>query len=290
MTHWHILGAGAIGSFVAYRMHLHQRSYSLLHHHQDVEERVVVDGEVETALVAEPLHSLKRGSIEHLLLTTKAGQLLDALNLALPYLSPGAIIACTANGLGFEEAMRGGLSGRMLYRAISTAGAYRDAQNRVHIASLGRIRMGAADGSTEAPHWFCDSLEPLEEWRWEGDIARAIAEKFSINCVINPLTAQLRCHNGELLQGDTPGPDLVALCRESEPALRALGLWSGDPALLDTAVEICRQTALNRSSMLQDVIAGRPTEIAYLNGELLRRAEPLGLELPINHALVNALR
>jgi 2-dehydropantoate 2-reductase len=41
--------------------------------------------------------------------------------------------------------------------------------------------------------------------------------------------------------------------------------------------------------MLQDVLAGRPTEIAFLNGELLRRAESLGLSMPNNRMLVAAL-
>lgn len=289
MTHWHILGAGAMGSLIAYRMNLHQRPCTLLHHHRASGKQVIIDGQWSRTVAVEPLNSLSASSIDHLLLTTKAGQLVDALRLSLPYLSPGAIIACTANGLGFEDALEGLLSGRVLHRAISTAGAYRDAQNRVHIASLGLIRMGSPNGRKEAPRWFCDSFETLEEWQWEGAIQRAIAEKFAINCVINPLTAHLRCRNGELLIDDVPGPDLTALCRESESALRALGLWSDSRDLLGSAAEVCRQTAENHSSMLQDVLTGRPTEITFLNGELLRRAQLLGLELPINHALVNAL-
>ena len=52
---------------------------------------------------------------------------------------------------------------------------------------------------------------------------------------------------------------------------------------------VCRSPAGNRSSQLQDLLAGRPTEIAFLNAELLRRARPLGLRLERNRALLAAL-
>ncbi|MEL7046959.1 MAG: ketopantoate reductase C-terminal domain-containing protein, partial [Pseudomonadota bacterium] len=50
-----------------------------------------------------------------------------------------------------------------------------------------------------------------------------------------------------------------------------LGLWREATPLQRYVREVCRATTVNRSSMLQDVLAGRPTEIEYLSGELLRR-------------------
>ncbi|MDA8962456.1 2-dehydropantoate 2-reductase, partial [Congregibacter sp.] len=230
-----------------------------------------------------------RRSIERLLLTTKAGQLLDALKLAIPYLSQNAVIACTANGLGFEEGFKAILPEHDLYRAVSTAAAYRDDKAAVHVVSKGTTRMGLPNSLEAPPSWFSDSLAMLGGWRWEPRMALAIGEKFSINCVINPLTATLECLNGELLSGNKAGTDLRSLCEESEPVLKKLGLWSSHSDLLDAAVSVCQSTAQNQSSMLQDRLAGRPTEINFLNAELLRRAHSLGLELPLNQALVRAL-
>ncbi|HEX8239762.1 MAG TPA: 2-dehydropantoate 2-reductase [Allosphingosinicella sp.] len=45
-----------------------------------------------------------------------------------------------------------------------------------------------------------------------------------------------------------------------------------------------------RSSMADDLKAGRPTEIAYLNGEVVSLAKRLGREAPVNQAIVSLIR
>ena len=45
-----------------------------------------------------------------------------------------------------------------------------------------------------------------------------------------------------------------------------------------------------RSSMADDLRAGRPTEIAYLNGEVVALAKKLGRQAPVNEAIVSLIR
>ena len=45
-------------------------------------------------------------------------------------------------------------------------------------------------------------------------------------------------------------------------------------------------TAQNRSSMLQDVLAGRKTEIEFINGHMLRTARRLDVDAPLNQELL----
>jgi 2-dehydropantoate 2-reductase len=45
-----------------------------------------------------------------------------------------------------------------------------------------------------------------------------------------------------------------------------------------------------RSSMADDLRAGRPTEIAYLNGEVVALAKKLGRRAPVNEAIVSLIR
>ncbi len=44
-----------------------------------------------------------------------------------------------------------------------------------------------------------------------------------------------------------------------------------------------------RSSMWQDLTAGRPTEVEYLNGEIVRVAERAGVAAPLNHRIVELI-
>ncbi len=49
------------------------------------------------------------------------------------------------------------------------------------------------------------------------------------------------------------------------------------------------KAAAHRSSMLQDVAAGRRTEIDYLNGAIVRMGSAHGIETPFNQALVSLI-
>ncbi len=55
-------------------------------------------------------------------------------------------------------------------------------------------------------------------------------------------------------------------------------------------LKIQKIDARARSSMADDLKAGRPTEIAYLNGEVVQLAKKLGLRAPVNEAIVSLIR
>jgi 2-dehydropantoate 2-reductase len=54
--------------------------------------------------------------------------------------------------------------------------------------------------------------------------------------------------------------------------------------------QVVTDTAANKSSMLQDVLAQRRTEIAYLSGYVVRRGRALGVECPANEELWKQVR
>jgi 2-dehydropantoate 2-reductase len=280
---WFILGAGALGSALAAWMHERHIAAVLLGRGEPGTRRVCEEG-VEVSVPSRTLAQVSRGSIRRLIVTTKAGQLEEAVTGALPYLAPDAVALTTANGLGFPRDFPRAEKPLRLHRAVTTAAAFRDEAGIVHVAARGITRVGTGDASHPAT-WFSDSLAQLPGWGWEVDIDDAVAEKFAVNCVINPLTALHRCRNGELLDDGRAGPELAALAEETEQALRALGLWGGPEALVDVAAAICAKTASNRSSMLQDVLARRATELPFLTGELLRRCARERIEVPLNTAL-----
>jgi 2-dehydropantoate 2-reductase len=81
----------------------------------------------------------------------------------------------------------------------------------------------------------------------------------------------------------------VAAAREARAVAQAAGVAvSGDPEEL--VRRVCIATAANRSSMLQDVLAGRPTEIEALNAQVASRGAALGVPTPVNRVLTQLLR
>ncbi|MBB6673234.1 ketopantoate reductase family protein [Cohnella nanjingensis] len=219
---------------------------------------------------------------------------LDALRAAVP---PGAAVAAFCNGLGHTERLAAALPGRHLLAAVTTEGARRTGPAAVRHTGSGNTWLGDAplfDGTARDAAVPADpaKLQIVEKVLKEAgftaivsnDMAERMLRKLLSNAVINPLTALLRVPNGQL----TATRDRLRLMRtlfdETVPVLRQYGL-PNDPALWDELLDVCARTAANRSSMLQDVEAGRPTEIGAINGAVSRLARQAGLPAPWNGGL-----
>ena len=69
----------------------------------------------------------------------------------------------------------------------------------------------------------------------------------------------------------------------------ALGIeLEDDPAEL--VYSAAKANHRHRPSMLQDVAAQRPTEIAMLNGGIVRAAGEAGVDVPLHRAIVDLIR
>ena len=99
-----------------------------------------------------------------------------------------------------------------------------------------------------------------------------LVEKVAINCCINPLTAVHRVKNGELLS-EIHRDQVTTVITEVSSVLGDLGYPALSIALGRRVHEVITDTAENRSSMLNDVIAGRCTEADAIVGWLLRQTK-----------------
>ena len=115
--------------------------------------------------------------------------------------------------------------------------------------------------------------------------------KLIFNSATSPVAALTGLTMGQL--GEAAGArELIAgLAAEGCAVARGLGITLDDDplALIDEAVT---QAYGHRPSMLQDVLARRPTEIDVLNGGIVRGACEAGVPVPLNQAvaaLINGL-
>jgi 2-dehydropantoate 2-reductase len=109
--------------------------------------------------------------------------------------------------------------------------------------------------------------------------------KLVINAAINPLTALLGVPNGELLARREARTLLAAVAREAASVAVAQGTRLPYPDPVVAAETIARRTETNRSSMLQDVLRGAPTEIDAINGAIVQAGAQVGVPTPINRTL-----
>lgn len=218
---------------------------------------------------------------------------------------PGAPLALFQNGIGHPERLAAGLPGRVLIPAVTTEGALRTGPASVTHTGLGETWIGVWRGASEnaagevGVHPAAAELERgMKQAGFSVSVSNNIRErmlrKIVVNAVINPLTALWRVPNGELPATPERRAVMEALFRETVDVLRLNGLGGEDAGVLwENVLGVCAATAGNRSSMLQDVLAGRPTEIQALNGEIARLAAGSGRDAPWNSALtalVQAIR
>lgn len=108
--------------------------------------------------------------------------------------------------------------------------------------------------------------------------------KLVINAAINPLTALLRVTNGELLNRPSAREMMGALASEAAQVAKSekVDLSFSDPVA--AAEDVARKTAANRSSMLQDVLRGAPTEIDAICGAVVKASQKHNIDTPANWA------
>ena len=105
--------------------------------------------------------------------------------------------------------------------------------------------------------------------------------------MINPLTALKNCHNGALREY----PQEVAdICYEVAAVMEREGMHTSPENLLFYVHQVIESTAENTSSMLQDILAQRHTEIDYITGFLLKRARAHGIAVPENTRLFELVK
>ena len=122
----------------------------------------------------------------------------------------------------------------------------------------------------------------------KADPKAMIWQKLLVNSVINPLTAYYEIKNGAL----TAAPyrqQAEALLAESVQIANANGAAFTLAEAQDMLWQTVQATAANTSSMCADWLAGRPWELAAINGALLTLAEASHLSVPKQRQLVQAL-
>tara|TARA_B100001123_G_C14671361_1_gene773638 strand:+ start:74 stop:622 length:549 start_codon:yes stop_codon:yes gene_type:complete len=125
---------------------------------------------------------------------------------------------------------------------------------------------------------------------WEFDAEEMLWHKLLLNVAINPLAAICGVRNGELLVRPDLHEQALSAMLEAAKVASAEGVDLSDFDCLSELNRVLEATAANRCSMLQDVMAGRQTEIESLCGEVVRRGEELGIQTPLNQQLLTLVK
>ena len=222
----------------------------------------------------------------------KAGDTVAAMRGIAPHIGPGQTVVTLQNGLGNVARIRGVLGDRArILPGTTSQAATRLGPGEVAHTGDGPTLVGFGDANDA--RMAARIARVLSEAGWPAaatsDIERWIWHKAAVNAAINGLTALGGFVNGEIATDPNLLDSAELIAEEAASVARAQGIELGGMrrAVLETAMA----TEVNRSSMLQDIEAGRRTEVAAIHGAILAAGEESGVDTPairVVEALISA--
>jgi 2-dehydropantoate 2-reductase len=253
------------------------------------ETGVTVEGTGGTRTVpiratAEPASA---GSFAFVFFAVKAYDTRDAAHQYAALAGPNTAVVTLQNGLGNIEALGEVFPPDRIVAGATSHGATLLGTGHVRHAGEGPTVVAPVGAIRESPVQATAALLRSAglEVAVADDATSVIWSKVVVNCAINPLTALTRLRNGQLIERDELRELVVAVAAETAEVARRCGANLLYEDAGEEAVAVCGRTAENRSSMLQDVLTGRRTEIDALNGAVAREGEA-----PINAMLAALVR
>jgi 2-dehydropantoate 2-reductase len=210
----------------------------------------------------------------------------DAAARALaPHLDPDALVLSLQNGVDNAERLRAALAQEVAAAAVYVAS---EMAGPGHVKHHGRGELVMGPTSRDVAPLFTAAGVPVQ---LSDNVIGALWEKLVLNCAYNALSAIAQLPYGRLVQGSGIEAVMRDVVQECLAVARGAGVTlPGD--VWDAVQRIARTMPTQLSSTAQDLSRGKPSEIDYLNGTIVRKGEALGIATPVNrvlHALVKLL-
>jgi len=227
--------------------------------------------------------------VQTALVLVKAWQTQRAAIQLADCLAEGGLALTLQNGLGNRETLSRALGEERVGLGVTTLGANLIEPGLVQLCGEGPITLEKRARPARLQEMLLSAGFQVE---LKEEAQSILWGKLVISAALNPLTALLRVPNGTLLDRPQARRLMGELAEETAGVAASLAIRLPFPSPVEAVEQVARRTADNRSSMLQDVLRGAPTEIDAINGAVVRLGERAGVPVAANRlvwALVTAL-
>lgn len=313
-----VVGAGAIGGVTAAFLAGAGWDVELVCKHQGIVDRCASPGLHVVGIRGEsyaPLRAVKNisdlcGPLEVVLLATKATDCVEAARELLPFLSAQSLVVSLQNGI-CEDALAQMLGRDRVIGCVVGWGATMLGPAELEVTSPGEFIVGNLDGVRD------DRLESIREMLQNvaptlvsKNIMGELYSKLIVNSCINSLGAITGLTLGNLLASVRVRNIFMGLMKEAMAVADAMKIKvePGGGGKLDfykflagdgLAARLKRHVVVSiigfkyrriKSSSLQSLERGRPTEVDFLNGYICARAREHAVPTPLNDAIVGMIK
>ena len=232
------------------------------------------------------------GQADLIIICVKSFNTKLAIEQIKPLLAQETKILTLQNGIGNVEIISELAGEQRVIAGVTSEGATLIDIGKIRHAGRGETIIGSIDGKTPV------ALRAIREifnkvgfeCKMTRDIKSLLWSKLIINVGINALSAITRLPNGKLIEYE--GTKRILRDAVTEAARIAkrkrIKLIFDDP--LAKVEAVCEGTQNNLSSMLQDVLRKKRTEVDFINGVIVRLACELGIDVPTNRFLLDLVK
>jgi 2-dehydropantoate 2-reductase len=298
-----VVGAGAVGCFFGGQLARAGQPVTLIGRsgHVDAIRRDGLWIESEDFCGAIPIRAsesiIDAANADLILVSVKSTDTVAIAKQLAPILKPDALILSLQNGVDNCDRLRPYVSHAafpsVVYVAVGMQGP-----GRVKHFGRGELIIGDPQPSSQS-----ESQEPLHAIARvfesagvpclvSAEIKRALWKKFLVNCTYNGISAIGQMPYGQMMKIPEIRLLIGALTEEFIRVARAEGVDLSQEEAAAANESIAKTMPGQRSSTAQDLARGKPTEIDYLNGVIVRFAQRHGIAAPTHytiHSLVKML-
>lgn len=297
-----VVGAGAMGSIYGAMLHDAGHEVTFIDANPAIVDAIsshgaVItrrDGTVDTYRVAAYTEApATHAPADLVLFQVKGFATAAAADHVRPVVGPRTIVLTLQNGLGNEDVLRAAYPTNQVLIGVSVHSVAMTAPGQYHHTGVRDTHLGPADqqwfeAAQRVGSWFEGCGYPVHV-ATEADIRREIFGKWVLNCGSLPTLAITGLATDQVALHELVLRHCDALTREAceLAALEGVVLDAEERVAFDR--ELFR-TAGGKASMLQDIEAGRRTEIDTISGAAVRIADRHGHPAPLNRAMFALLK
>jgi 2-dehydropantoate 2-reductase len=297
MTHILVVGAGSVGGFFGAHLAKQNSNVSFLlrpHTLAAVQQHGLTIRSAGGTFTVRPQAASDARQLpkpDLIILGVKAYNLDEVMDQIEPVLSEKTVILTLQNGIDTEDRLLarfqrdcvvGGVA--YIYSKIAEPGV-------IDHYKKGAVAIGELMGHESARLLAMRDLFAAAgiPCHLSKDIRRSKWEKMCWNCVFNPITVLINDRVAQALDH----PEMMGVIRQIVGEVAAVSAAMKVPLPPDMPERVVKASQEIRdihTSMYDDWKAGRPTEIDYLNGFIVKQGRERGIPTPVNEALTAMIK
>ncbi len=224
------------------------------------------------------------GSYDAVLLSVKAAGLTAALDDLTPAVGERTAVIPFLNGIAHLDALNRRFGSERVLGGVVKVVTLVDRNGDIRqLAPPASMVIGEQSGQdTERLRLLADAFTPAAfDFATSGHIVDDMWHKWALIAAVTAVTVLMRGSVGEIA-AVPGGPEFAtAVVTEAAAVAAAAGHPLAEDALVELRAVVTQPGSPYVPSMYRDLSTGRPTEVEHVFGDLVARADALGIDVPL---------